>query len=193
MDKDTSLELRRQAFHIVLGLISVFLIATELVDWKFFFLVMIAGFFIAIFSVKKNLFLISWFLEHFERKDARIPGQGALYLVAGILFAVLLFEKDIALAAIMILIFGDSISHVFGKLFGKIRHPLNRYKCIEGSLVGFAAAVIGAAFFVVWTQALVAAAVAMVVESFELKLRRVDDNLLIPLVAGLVISVMRLL
>ena len=192
MDKDTSLELRRQAFHVVLGFTSIFLIATELVDWKFFFLVLIAGFLISIYSVKKSLFAISWFLKHFERKNT-FPGQGALYLVAGILLAVLLFEKNVALASITIVTLGDSVSHVFGKLFGKIRHPLNRYKFIEGSLVGFAAAVIGAAFFVVWTQALVAAAVAMVIESFELKLRRVDDNLLIPLVAGLVISVMRLL
>ncbi|MAG15436.1 hypothetical protein CMO88_00070 [Candidatus Woesearchaeota archaeon] len=191
MDKETSLEIRRQIFHAAVGLVSVILIANELVDWKFFLLLLLAGVLLSIFSVKRKLPLISWFLENFERKNA-FPGQGALFLVAGILAAFLLFEKDIALASIMIVTLGDSVSHAFGRLFGKIKHPLNKYKLVEGSLLGFIAAAIGASLFVVWPQAVLASAIAMLVESFELKHRRVDDNLLIPLVAGAVIFVMRM-
>jgi len=95
----------------------------------------------------------------------------------------------------MIVTFGDSASHLSGKFFGKVKHPLNKYKLLEGTLLGFIAALIGALFFVGWQEAIPAAVVAMVVESLELKFRSkvVDDNLLIPLVAGAVISVVRMI
>jgi len=194
MEKSVSLEIKRQAVHIAVGIAAAFLVAKGVVDWKFFLPVLLAGTALSFVSVKKRLPVVSWFLEHFERRES-FPGKGALFLVAGMLLAVLLFERSIALASIMIVTFGDSISHVSGKLFGKIRHPLNKYKLVEGSILGSAAAAIGAAFFVQWQEAVPAAAIAMIVESFELKFRgmAVDDNLLIPLVAGLVISVIRVI
>ena len=192
MEKSISLELKRQSFHITAGAVSVLLIEKGVVDWKFFLLLLLLGAFISVLSIKVRLPVIAWFLKNFERKRAKFPGQGALFLAAGILMALLLFEKDIALASITILAVGDSVSHVSGRLFGRVKHPLNKYKLIEGTLIGFVAAAIGASFFVAWPQAMAASAAAMVVEGFELKHRRIDDNLLIPLVAGLIISVMRL-
>jgi len=194
MEKSVSLELKRQAVHIAVGLAAVFLIAKDIVSWNFFLLVLLTGITLSFLSLKKKLPFVSWFLEHFERKDA-FPGKGALFLVTGILLSVVLFEKDIALASIMIVTFGDSASHLSGKFFGKVKHPLNKYKLLEGTLLGFIAALIGALFFVGWQEAIPAAVVAMVVESLELKFRSkvVDDNLLIPLVAGAVISVVRMI
>lgn len=194
MEKSVSLELRRQLIHIAVGFAAVFLIAKDIVGWNFFLLVLLTGIVLSFLSLKKRLPLVSWFLENFERKNT-FPGKGALFLVGGILLSVVLFEKDIALAAIMIVTFGDSASHLSGKFFGKVKHPLNKYKFLEGTLLGFAAALAGAVFFVGWQEAVIAAGIAMLVESFELKLRdrAVDDNIVIPLVAGAVITVMRLL
>lgn len=194
MENSVSLELRRQAVHIAVGIAAVFLIAKDVVSWNFFLFVLLTGIVISFLSLKKQLPFVSWFLKNFERKDA-FPGKGALFLIAGILLSLLLFEKDIALAAIMIVTFGDSASHLAGKFFGKVKHPLNKYKFLEGTLLGFVAALIGALFFVGWQEAVPAAIVAMIIESFELKFRSkvVDDNLVIPLVAGIVIFVVRLL
>jgi len=194
MTENSPLEVRRQAFHIGLGLLSIFAITSELVDWKFFLILLIVGIPISIISKKRELPAIAWLLKYFDRKNEIIPGKGALFFIAGVMLALVLFEKDIALAAIMILTLGDSISHLFGRFFGKVKHPWNQYKLIEGTLLGFVAGAVGAAAFVPWNQALLASAVAMIVEGIELRFRNhsVDDNILIPLVAGIVMLIMRL-
>jgi dolichol kinase len=193
MEENSSLEIRRQAFHIAFGLFAVLLISYG-IGWEFFLYLLVTGIGVSFLSRKHRLPLISWFLDYFERKDATIPGRGALFFVAGILLAVVLFENEIALAAIMILTLGDSVSHIFGRFFGRVRYPWNRYKLIEGTLLGFASGAVGAAAFVTWNEAILASAIAMIVEGFELKFRSqaVDDNLIIPLVAGAVIYVLRL-
>ncbi|MBN2453915.1 hypothetical protein JXB11_00040 [Candidatus Woesearchaeota archaeon] len=193
MEKNSSLEIRRQAFHIAVGLFSVFLISYGLAGWEFFALVAVAGSIVSLISTKRRLPIISWFLAAFERKD-KIPGKGAIFFMVGIALSLLLFEEEIALASVMILTLGDSLSHLFGRFFGKVKHPWNSYKLIEGTLLGFAAGAIGAAAFVPWIEAIIASAIAMTVEGFELRFRSraVDDNLIIPLVAGAVIYVLRL-
>jgi len=194
MSENSPLEVRRQAFHIGLGLLSIFVISSELVDWKFFLILLLVGILVSIISKKRALPGISWFLKYFDRTNERIPGKGALFFITGVMLALVLFEKDVAMAAIMILTLGDSVSHLFGRFFGKVRNPWNQYKLIEGTLLGFVAGAVGAAAFVPWNQALLASAVAMTVESIELRFRNqsVDDNVLIPLVAGVVMLIMRL-
>ena len=107
-----------------------------------------------------------------------------------------LFTKDVALAAITILTLGDSISHIIGRSFGKTRNFINgaNKKLLEGTGVGILVAFVGAALFVSPLEALLASVVAMGAELAEVKLAEkvIDDNLLIPLVAGTVIMLMRL-
>ena len=66
MEKSVSLELKRQAFHIAVGLAAVFLIAKDLVSWNFFLLVLLIGLVLSFLSLKKRLPFVSWFLEHFD-------------------------------------------------------------------------------------------------------------------------------
>ena len=192
--ESAALELKRQILHVGTGAAAAVLIANDVVDW-FFLAVLLTGMVLSAISVKKSIPIISWFLKNFERKNAQVPGKGALSLIGGILLATLLFEKDVALAAIMILTLGDSISHLIGKYLGKTKSVLNKCKTIEGTIAGFAAGAIGASFFITWEQAAVASAAAMVAESFELKFKTkiIDDNLVIPMVAGIAISLVRFL
>ncbi|NQV09213.1 hypothetical protein HQ529_05155, partial [Candidatus Woesearchaeota archaeon] len=110
------LELRRQFFHMLLGLTAAVLIYFDIIETFFLIWLLVFGFIISALSLKRKIPVIHWFLERFERpEDMKVfPGKGALFAVFVILLSLLLFEKDIALAAIMILALGDS----FGALIG---------------------------------------------------------------------------
>ena len=113
----------------------------------------------------------------------------------GTFFVVSLFPLQTALACILILACGDSLSHIFGIHYGKIKHPFTDKKNLEGMLVGFVAAFAAALIFLPWPQALAGSLAAMLVEGVEIKFGSnfVDDNLIIPIVAGVAMLVMGLI
>ncbi len=133
-------------------------------------------------------------LEGFERKHYRkkFPFKGALFFLTGCLLTLKIFPLDIALASIAILTFADSVSHVVGILGGR-RHPLNGSKNLEGTIAGIIVGTIAASFFVSWIMAFIASAVSMLAEALSFKLQEedVDDNVIIPLVAGTVIFLLK--
>ncbi|MBI3034466.1 phosphatase PAP2 family protein [Candidatus Woesearchaeota archaeon] len=188
-------EVKRQAFHLGLGLATAFLIYKNLLNAASLLAIIAAGIILSLISKKAEIPLISWFLDNFERREDRrgFPGRGAIFLMAGSLIAVILFPRDAALASIMILALGDSFSHVVGKFFGRTRHPFS-VKLIEGTAFGIVMGFLGAVVFVSVTEALIAAAVSMSLEAVEIRLHKyvLDDNLLIPLAAGASIVLLRL-
>ena len=102
--------------------------------------------------------------------------------------------REVAMASIMILALGDSVSHLYGLHYGKINHPLSSTKFLEGTIAGFIAGFIGAFVFLPWHEAFFASLAAMIVEAVEIKIgtEQVDDNLIIPVVAGAVVWLIRL-
>ena len=137
---------------------------------------------------KKNLPIISTIT-----RNAVLPTElyeftaAPLYFAAGILLTLLLFPAPVNGAAIAIFTLGDSTASVFGGLISKKPLPFNKGKTLEGSLFGFFFAFLGGAFFVSPVLALIAAAVAMAIESLP---SPVNDNILIPLGAGLALMLM---
>ncbi len=105
-----------------------------------------------------------------------------VYFAVGIVLTLLLFPVPASNAAIAIFALGDSTASLVGGLITKKPLPFNKAKTLEGSLAGFAFAFLAGSFFVAPWMALVGAAVAMTVEVLPLP---VNDNLLIPLCAGL--------
>ena len=188
-------EIRRQAFHICLGLIIVVLLTHNILNSLILFIILIAGILISILSKKFKIPVIYSFLKIFERKDTLkiFPGKGTISFLIGCLLVLQLFERDIALASIMILTFGDSVSHLFGWHMGRKKHPLNCLKSIEGNIAGAITGFIGAIFFISPLPALLASFGAMTAEAVELKMNNkiVDDNIIVPLVAGTIIFLIR--
>ena len=188
-------EIRRQAFHICLGLIIVVLLTHNILNSLILFIILIAGILISILSKKFKIPVIYSFLKIFERKDTlkTFPGKGTISFLIGCLLVLQLFERDIALASIMILTFGDSVSHLFGWHMGRKKHPLNCFKSIEGNIAGAITGFIGAIFFISPLPALLASFGAMTAEAVELKMNNkiVDDNIIVPLVAGTIIFLIR--
>ncbi|MAG60813.1 hypothetical protein CL619_03425 [archaeon] len=190
-------ELRRQILHIITGTIILFGFYYDLLSSLSIFLILISGIILSFIVKYQRLVFISDFLELFQRQEEQdsVPAKGAIFFFLGVLLATKIFTKDIALASIAILTFGDSISHIFGKEFGRVKNFLNNNskKALEGSIFGAVCAFFGAVIFVRPFEAFLASFIAMFAELAEMKLAEeiIDDNLLIPLVAGTVITLLR--
>ncbi len=191
-----NIETKRNLFHLVLGLLIVILLSFRLINIWAMLLVTVVGLLLSGASRKRPVPVISWFLQRFERQEnmSTIPGRGALFFFVGLLLAMALFQDDIVLASVTIFVLADSISPLVGVKIGRIRHPLSNEKFLEGSIAGFAFAFIGAMLFVPIFEAGLAAFFAVAVEAIDtVKGRRIEDNITIPLVAGLVMTLMRML
>lgn len=121
------------------------------------------------------------------RRHERHQMLGGTYLVLGFLFSVLAFKPLVAVAACEFLVLGDTAAALVGKAIGRI--PLFD-KTLEGSLACFLVC-----SAVVWALSVthpgqlplqVGLAGALVATLFEALPLPVDDNLKIPLSAGLV-------
>lgn len=117
-------------------------------------------------------------------KDAHQLNGSTYYLISSIL-AILLFPREIAIAAMLYLSIGDSIAAIIGKRFGKIKIYK---KTLEGSLACLLFSFLISLFFFNWKISLVGALSATIVELFSSGDIRspllFDDNLLIPLLTG---------
>ncbi len=187
-------EMKRQVIHILLGIVILLLFYFDLINTLSMLIVTVVGVVISVISRKKKIPVINWFLKQFERKRhiSTFPGKGALFFLIGSMLVMFLFEKDIALASIAILTFGDSFSHIAGVYLGRTKQPFSP-KLIEGTAIGIFAAFIAASFFVPVLEAFIAAFIAMSVEAIEIRIDKspIDDNFIIPVLAGVVISAIR--
>jgi len=190
-------EIIRQMIHIVVGLVLVVLYYFDIVGPLTVFLGIIIGVLASMISKRINLPVFSFFLKHFERGEERkrFPGRGMVFFFVGVLLVMQLFEKDIVLAAMMVLALGDSVSHLFGAKFGKLKNIFNGdgRKLWEGTLAGTVCGFFGAVLFVPIPEAFLGSLGAMFGEVIKIDLneRTLDDNLIVPLVAGTVMFLVR--
>jgi dolichol kinase len=116
---------------------------------------------------------------------------GPVTLGLGALLALLMYPSPAASIAIYALAFGDGFASLIGKLFGRLRPAFLRGKSLEGCAACFGAVLIAAhQVSHDYRIALAAALTAMVTEALPLE----DyDNLVIPLAAGLAVSIVSLI
>ena len=107
-----------------------------------------------------------------------------LYFAFGIVATLLLFPAQAGGAAIAMFCFGDASASLFGGLISTSL-PFNKGKTWEGTLAGFFFASLAGLFFVSPWLALAGAAIAMTIEVLPLPL---NDNLLIPIITGAVLT-----
>lgn len=194
----TQKEILRQVFHLMLGIILALGFYLDIISPLAMFLGIIIGGLASLIYKRFPLPVFNWCLKKLEREEAckTFPGRGMIFYFVGVLLVMQLFPKDIALAAIMVLACGDSVSHVIGERFGHIHNIFNGKgkKLFEGTIAGTVAGLIGAVFFVPFTEALIGSFIAMIAEviEFDLNGKPLDDNLIVPLVAGTIIYILRM-
>ena len=189
------IEVKRKIAHICVGLFIVITYYYNLINTKILFWGLIFFTTISFLSLKFEIPLIKQLLSNFERKQElkKFPFKGLVFFLGGCLLAIKLFPKDVALASIMILTLGDSFSFLFGFFLGKTKLKFNRLKNLEGILAGTLFAFIGSIFFVSITEGFFGSLVAMIVEGagFKIGVSDIDDNFIVPLVAGTMIYLIR--
>ena len=117
-----------------------------------------------------------------DRSELHEFNTAPIFHALGIALSLLIFPARIGYAAIAVLALGDSSASLLGKRFGRNRIPFNKGKSIEGSIIGLIIGFLGALLFVDPITALVGAVVGILIEALPLPL---DDNLLMPLAAGI--------
>ena len=191
MASKIKVEVNRKLLHMSLGVVLVALLKFGIVGKGHLFALLIIMLAISTLSRKYNIPVIGGLLRNFEREDyvKKFPGRGFIFYIIGSLLVLVFFPMDIAMPAILILAFADSIGHLFGIRYGKRKHPYVKTKFVEGWIAGLIAGFIAAFIFVPWHEALAASFFAMLVEGIEVKIgaEEVDDNLIIPLVAAIAI------
>ena len=185
-------EFKRKLVHIALGAIIVTTYYYNLLSPLALLLLITAGIMSSLISKRINLPIFSEFINWFERDEVKqsFPGRGLIFFLVGSLLAIQLFEKNIALAAIMVLTLGDSFSHIIGGKYGRLKNIFNlrSKKLFEGTLAGSLAGFLGALIFVPFPEAFLGSFAAMIAEVIEIDLNQksVDDNIVVPLIAGTV-------
>lgn len=132
----------------------------------------------------------------FERSESPRPFLGAFWFYVGCGLSFLIFPIPVASAACAMLAVGDSFSTLIGSRCG--RNKLLGNKSLEGSSAFLISSALIALIFVDIRLAIMGAIAATVSELIPetIWLRKyksrglIDDNLLIPIIAGLVMSLL---
>ncbi len=187
------LEFRRQILHILYGFALLFLHYYNFIDNKILLGMIIGGAITSLMVKRERLSPVKRFLSLFERDHhlEKFPGRGVLFFTIGSYLTLLLFEKNIAYAGIMILSVGDAVSNIVGRHFGKISTKLNPKKHIEGNIAGILISIPFAYYFFQNIYAVIAACfVGMFLEIPSIRIFgfEIDDNLLIPIGAAFTLT-----
>jgi dolichol kinase len=184
MDRET----KRQIVHFLVCMAALAVLLLLSRNWllAFTFGVLLVGSILINMTIRNSkISLVEWFVSEFEREGVRLPGWGSACLATGVLIlaAYLMSSTDIA-GGLVVLGIGDGLSTLVGRR-GSHRLPWNQKKTAEGTLAFFIGSLL--AWIFVGPTAVVLAALAAMAESLELG---IDDNLVIPIVCAIVLSVL---
>jgi len=180
------LELRRNIAHLLLGTFFALLV----ISFSHLLVLicnamLISGLIAASFLYQRyNIRFLTWLFTRFDRPRSRFTAKGAITFFAGTFIAVLLFVPLYAALSILVLAISDSLATIAGHYAGK--HVLFQQKTVEGTFTFFVCAFAILVFFVAPTKA---ALVALIVAATELITPpNLDDNITIPFITGLLLS-----
>lgn len=121
---------------------------------------------------------------HVMMKTDEVEGRftGATWVMTGVFLTVILFQKEVAIPAMLFLSVGDSVAAIVGLKYGRIHIGK---KTLEGSLAGFVSCLTVVVFYtdVSFFIRIMGAVTAMLVELFPIP---IDDNVRIPVLSGAV-------
>lgn len=182
-------ELRRKLSHLAFGVFLAFLVISP---WHVLAIILNVSLIIGVFAAAylNERFHVAFIARVFAYYNAsnRPATKAAITFFAGCLFAVLLFPPLNAALAILVLSVGDGVAAIAGLYIG--RHKLFNGKTLEGSVAFFISAFVVLVLFITPTKAgviaLIAAATELTTPAY------LDDNLSIPIITGLLLSLLGL-
>lgn len=179
-------EYLRKTSHLLFGL----LVAGVILFFPTYHAAMIIGFSLYIGLIMIDLCekgyripLISNIIDHMGR-EGEFPGKGAFFFVFSALVTLMFFPSTIAAISVAVLAVLDGFSTIIGIRFGK--HRIWKKKTLEGFLGG----VIITTVLLMFISTPIFAILISLVAGFVELLSPVDDNLIIPWVVAMLITVM---
>ena len=195
-------EIARKGVHL---LSLFFIVIYVLFAWMFghkagllalaFLLVLLIEFEYFRIELRKKIPVISWFWWVKRPKEREKIGAEVFFLI-GAIICLAVFDIRVAIAAILMTTFGDLSAALIGRRFGKHWIKCLKKKAWEGVIAEFVAdlivgfIVLRTAFW--WTAGagfgeplwLVIIVMALTATFVETVIRKLDDNLLIPVFSG---------
>lgn len=181
-------ELLRKTFHLLGGLLVVFLYA---ILHKFFSdriaILGLTALLLLLLEIEyvriEHELSLPGHVESLLRRHEKNSLTGALWITASSIIAFAAFDYPIAFLALLFAIFGDLASSIFGMKFGK------RKLYAKKSWVGFFAGLfvnVFCGYLILPEQPIVFLSMALVASVVELVTSKLDDNFTVPLFAGFV-------
>lgn len=199
--KRSDLHLLRKIWHIGIGSLCLFCYYHSDMSkqtWSLIGLVIgLSGFAVDLLRPKIPAFnrLIILVMGPFMRSSEKQGITGLPFYALGISLALFFYSEKLALLSVFFLVFSDPISSFFGVLYGKDKILPN--KSLQGALAGFFTCFIitvfyGISYDVYQTSLIVFAVIAGVIGSTSelLSAFNIDDNLTIPVLSGLGLTVL---
>jgi dolichol kinase len=149
------------------------------------------------------------YLYNFRRRKEEDHIGGEIYFLLGVIVSLAVFEMSVAVAAVLMTVFGDMTAALVGKRFGRIRpSAFGGKKSLEGAAAALLVNMVIGILFLrasatghLWWQGLVSGAIgldssfgytlwpvalvmAVVATTVELTISKINDNLTIPVISG---------
>lgn len=196
LHKRSDLHILRKLWHISTGSLCLFIFLRSgdpQIFWAHAIMVMaLAGFAVDFFRKKyrkMNSFVIK-LMGPLMRRSEREGMTGLPFYALGCSLSLYFYERDIAILSIMFLVFSDPISSFFGVLYGKDKILPN--KSLQGAVAGFFTCYLISLFYTmntatIGTHILTFSIISGIIgaSSELISAFNVDDNLTIPVLSGL--------
>jgi len=185
-------ELKRKIFHEIGLLIPISYMFYDKKDAIFGMSILVFIFvFIEFLRLRYNFGneLIPKVVGKTVRDYEKVDLSAATYFIISSFFTIILFEKYIAIAAISYNSIGDFFSAIIGKKFGKKKYTDGK-KSLEGSFACLISCLVIGLFLFSPVMAVSGALAATFAEGYLIK---VNDNLSIPIISGIILTLVSFL
>ena len=179
-------EILRKLCHILFGVLIV--AGLQTIEQSIFIRLLLVIFLFLILITIVNLKYKIKILDKIRKENEKqFPLKGAIFFLVSTAIVVLLFPRDIALASILVLTFGDSVSYFAGFFGAKYKiNPFRKWKSLFGTFCSMVVAFLFAIIVIDPLSAAIGAFFGMIAEAISIKLGEndADDNLVVPLAAA---------
>jgi phytol kinase len=180
-------EAKRKFIHLFgLFYVGIYWVALRFLGKQIALLILLAALigFISVefFRINQKMKIPVFHVFWRPREENSLGGQ--VYYILGVILALALFDFKIALAVILMTVFGDMAAAIFGIAFGKHWMKNLQDTAWEGCIAEFIVdLIIG---FIIIGNPLIVIPMALMATVVETAFPHIDDNLAIPVFAGFV-------
>lgn len=196
MEWDIVNEIGRKMIHLLILLVLVGYFAIDAQAGKQIALLTLVGL-LAFFLILEYFRLeLNWkmpFFSIFIRPKEKDRMYGVIFFLSATIISLAVFDTEIAIAALLMTTFGDMAAAIFGKKYGSTL--IFKNKTIIGFFAGLITNVLVAVIiaFAVSINIYIPLIMAFTATAVETLVDELDDNLLVPIFAGFIGQVLKLL